>query len=94
MLRGELTFGAGAAESTVGPGTFVHIPGGTTHWFRFGDGGGEMLSLTSPAGAADFFRAISRPASGDAPAFADLVRIAADHGGTVLPLPGDAPDTT
>lgn len=25
----------------------VAIPGGSTHWFRFGPGGGEMISMTS-----------------------------------------------
>jgi hypothetical protein len=36
-------------------GTLVHIPGGTTHSFRFGVGGGEMISMTSRAGASAFF---------------------------------------
>lgn len=43
VLRGDVTFGADAEEATVGPGTLVHIPGGTTHWFRLGEGGAEML---------------------------------------------------
>jgi quercetin dioxygenase-like cupin family protein len=87
VLRGDVTFGADGHESTVGPRTFVHIPGGTTHWFRFGEGGGEMLSITSPAGAAAFFTAISRDSTGETPDLGDLVRIAAAHGGTILPPP-------
>ena len=28
------------------PGTLVHVPAGTAHWFRFGKDGGQMLSVT------------------------------------------------
>src|SRR6185312_8432786 len=52
VVRGEVAFGAGGQESVARAGTFVHVPGGTTHWFRFGAGGGEMLSLASPGAAA------------------------------------------
>lgn len=51
-------------------------------------GGAEMLSITSPAGAAAFFTGISRASAGDAPDFEGLVRIAASLGGTILPPPG------
>lgn len=88
VLRGDVTFGADGQESTVGAGTFVHIPGGTTHWFRLGEGGSEMLSITSPSGAAAFFTAISRDSAGDTPDFESLVRTAASHGATILPPPG------
>jgi quercetin dioxygenase-like cupin family protein len=88
VLRGEVTFGADGQEATVGPGAFVHIPGGTTHWFRLGGGGSEMLSITSRAGAAGFFTGISRDSAGDAPGFEDIVRIAASHQATILPPEG------
>lgn len=88
VIRGDVTFGADDQETTVGPGAFVHIPGGTTHWFRLGEGGSEMLSITSRAGAAEFFTAISRDSVGDAPDLADLVRIAASHQATILPPQG------
>ena len=87
VLRGEVTFGADGQDTTVGAGTLVHIPGGTTHWFRLGEGGSEMLSITSPAGAAAFFRGISRDGEQDAPDLEALVRIAASHGATILPPP-------
>jgi quercetin dioxygenase-like cupin family protein len=89
VVRGDVVFGAdGQDEVTVGPGALVHVPGGTTHWFRIGASGAEMLSVTSPAGAAGFFTAISRDGAGDAPDLGDLVRIAAAHGATILPPPG------
>jgi quercetin dioxygenase-like cupin family protein len=47
VLRGEVAFGIGDRESLAVEGTLVQVPGGTTHWFRYGRGGGEMLSMTS-----------------------------------------------
>jgi quercetin dioxygenase-like cupin family protein len=84
VVRGDVTFGADGQESTVGPGSFVHIPAGTTHWFRLGESGAEMLSLTSPSGAAAFFAGISRESLGDTPEVDELVRIAAAHGATIV----------
>lgn len=84
LLRGEVQFGANGEESTVGPGTLVHIPGGTTHWFKVGDDGAEMLSITSNAGASAFFTAISRDPAGNVPSFDDVIRIAAAHGSTIV----------
>ena len=84
VIRGEVRFGADGEETTAGPGTLVHIPGGTTHWFKVGDGGAQMLSITSRAGASAFFTAISRDGSGNAPGLEDIIRIAAAHESTIL----------
>jgi quercetin dioxygenase-like cupin family protein len=87
VLRGAMRFGANGEETTVSPGTLVHIPGGTTHWFKVGDGGAEMLSITSTAGASAFFTAISRDSAGNVPSFEDVIRIAASHGSTIVVPP-------
>jgi quercetin dioxygenase-like cupin family protein len=71
VIRGAITFGVGGREAVGQPGTFVHVPGGATHWFRFGAGGGEMISLTSPAGAVAMFTAFDREIAPDKP---DLAR--------------------
>ena len=55
VLKGEMAFGIGDDSRIAGPGTLVHLPAGTVHWFRFGAGGGEMLSMTSRLGASKFF---------------------------------------
>ena len=47
VLRGEVAFGVGDRESLAVEGTLVQVPGGTTHWFRYGRGGGDMLTMTS-----------------------------------------------
>jgi hypothetical protein len=76
------------AHAAKAPGTFVHIPGGSTHWFRFGPGGGEMISMTSRAGAAAFFTDVDREVSPTEPDFGVLLGVATAHGLT-LPLPAN-----
>ncbi len=83
VVRGEITFGAGDRESVARAGTFVHVPGGTIHWFRFGTGGGEMLSLTSRGAAAKLFAEVDREIAPDKPDFAKLVEIAGRHGAEI-----------
>lgn len=84
VLRGEVVFAANGEETKASPGTLVHVPGGVTHSFKVGDGGAEMLSITSKAGASGFFTAISRDSDGNVPAFEDVIRIAATHGSTIV----------
>jgi hypothetical protein len=38
----------------------VHLPAGTVHWFRFGPGGGEMLSMPSRIGASEMSADLAR----------------------------------
>ena len=83
VTRGEVAFGAGGQETMARPGTFVHVPAGTTHWFRFGAGGGEMVSLTSRAGAAEMFVEFDREITPDKPDIAKLVEIAGRHGAQI-----------
>src|SRR3954463_1494191 len=64
VTAGEVAFGVGDDHDLVaGPGTLVHVPGGTVHWFRFGAGGGVMISVTSGAGASEFFTEVAREVS-------------------------------
>jgi quercetin dioxygenase-like cupin family protein len=52
VIAGQVIFGVDGDDNRLAPpGALVHIPGGSTHWFRFGPGGGEMSSMTSRAGA-------------------------------------------
>ena len=84
VIRGEVAFGVGDRERVAVPGTLVQFPGGTTHWFRFGPGGGEMLSMTPREGAAEFFRDVDRQISPKDPDFGRLIGIAESHGLSVL----------
>ena len=87
VIAGQVTFGVDGDDNLLAPpGTLVHFPAGSTHWFRFGPGGGEMISMTSRAGAAAFFAEVDREVSPAEPDFAVLLRVASSHGLTV-PLP-------
>src|SRR5580704_4499968 len=81
-------FGINGDDNLALPGTLVHIPGGSTHWFRFGPGGGEMISMTSRAGAAAFFTDIDREVSPAQPDPGVILKVATAHGLT-LPLPAN-----
>jgi quercetin dioxygenase-like cupin family protein len=80
VLRGEVAFGIGDRERQAVAGILVQGPGGTTHWFRYGRGGGEMLSLTSGAGASAFFTDVDRNLAPDHPNRGKFRGIAESHG--------------
>ena len=87
VTEGQVIFGMEQDPDVVAAsGTFVHVPAGSTHWFRFGDGGGAMISMTSRAGAAEFFTQVDREVSPVDPDLGALVGIACEHG-LSIPLP-------
>jgi quercetin dioxygenase-like cupin family protein len=57
VISGTLDFGIGEERHVAGPGTLVHLPAGTTHWFRFREFG-QMLSMTNKPAAARMFTEI------------------------------------
>ena len=73
VTKGEIDFGIGPESTTATPGTLVHLPAGTIHGFRFGTGGGEMLSMTSRPGASKLFADMAREID---PVNADLQKLA------------------
>jgi len=85
VMKGEIAFGVDNSETTALPGTLVHLPAGTTHWFRFGKGGGEMLSMTSREGASKMFADIAREIAPDHPDLGKLLEIGRLHGLAVVP---------
>jgi quercetin dioxygenase-like cupin family protein len=86
VIAGQVSFGIDARQDlSAPPGTLVHIPAGSTHWFRFGPGGGEMISMTSREGAAAFFTDIDREVSPTEPDFSTVLKVATSHGLTLAP---------
>ena len=83
VIQGEIEFGIEKENFIGAPGTLAHIPAGTTHWFHFGKGGGQMVSMTSRLGASRMFADIDREISPDRPDLEKLVGIGARHGVTV-----------
>ena len=79
VLKGNIAFGFEGREMRAAPGTLVHIPAGTEHWFRFESDEGEMLSITgSGSGAAGFFTQVDADVA-DASDIPGLFAVAANH---------------
>ena len=80
VIKGQIAFGIGAESTTASPGTLVHLPAGTEHWFRFGEGGGEMVSMTSRLGASKMFTDMAREIDPVNPDLGKLAEVCAPHG--------------
>lgn len=81
VTNGEVDFSIGDEATVVArPGTLVHIPSGTSHWFRWRAGGGAMISITSRLGASSMFSEIDREIAPDKPNVEKLMEIAVRHG--------------
>jgi quercetin dioxygenase-like cupin family protein len=89
VISGDIEFGAEAETFVAKAGSFVHLPAGTLHWFRFGVGGGEMLSMTSRAGASKLFADIDREVGLGPPDLEKLAAVAMRNGLRVE-LPAEA----
>ena len=80
VIKGHVDFGIGAESLTATAGTLAHLPAGTEHWFRFGTGGGEMLSMTSRLGASKFFAETAREVATQNPDLEKLAEVGTRHG--------------
>ena len=80
VIKGQIDFGIGAESATASSGTLVHLPAGTVHWFRFGKGGGEMVSMTSRLGASKLFNDMAREVAPVNPDLGKLAEVGARHG--------------
>jgi quercetin dioxygenase-like cupin family protein len=87
VMKGEIAFGVGDREVVARPGTMVHVPAGATHWFRFCEGGGEMVSVTSREGASHLFADIDREISPENPDLGKLAELGKPYGLAVMVPP-------
>lgn len=66
VLRGEISFNVDSDVPRIArQGTIVHVPAGTTHWFRWREGGGAMLSITSREAASLMFADVDAATVGE-----------------------------
>jgi len=69
---------------TATPGTLVHLPAGTVHSFRFGAGGGQMISVTEQSGSASqLFTDIDKEIPPGPPDIAKLIEVGQRNGVTL-----------
>lgn len=80
VVKGEIELGIGTDSKTAAPGTLVHLPAGTVHWFRFGSRGGEMISITSRLGASRMFTDFAREIAPVDPDLDQLAEVGGRHG--------------
>ena len=80
VLRGSVHCGVGAEEVLATIGTVIHVPGGTTHWFKFGEDGGEFFSITSTGNASRMFQAFDKGINWADPDRTALAALAATYG--------------
>ncbi len=84
VLQGTVEFGYDDEHLSAGPGTLVHLPAGTTHWFRFAPGGGKMLSVSGGgSNAARMFAAMDAEIPSGALDIPKVVAVARRHGLTI-----------
>ena len=78
VIEGTVDILIGDRTVAGSPGCFVQIPAGTFHSYRITSDIARVLIVTSPSGAADFFREIDRETD-----FEKIVGIALKHGFTL-----------
>jgi quercetin dioxygenase-like cupin family protein len=84
VIEGTVEFGHGDEHLSAGPGTLVHLPAGTTHWFRFAPGGGKMLSISGAgSNAARMFTAMDAEIPEGPPDIPKVIDVARRHGLTI-----------
>jgi quercetin dioxygenase-like cupin family protein len=77
VTKGNIEIQYGDQTTSATPGTLVHLPAGTVHAFRFGKGGGEMISVTSHNGrAAHLFTMIDQEIPVGPPDVPKLIAVA------------------
>ena len=84
VLHGEIHCGVDGVEALSQAGSFIHVPGGSTHWFQFGKGGAAMLSMTSKGNASKMFTDFASGISWDNPDRDKLIALAAQYGQIIL----------
>lgn len=65
------------------PGSFFHIPAGTTHGYRIRSASAKFVVITSPAGASHFFTELDAETGGSCEDMAKVMSVAMKHGFTV-----------
>lgn len=94
ILAGEATFFRGGDQFHAGPGAWVFLPKEVPHAFRVGASGARLLTVSAPAGFADFVPAAGAPAQGHRlpPAGpVDVVQLAAVAGRYGIDIIGPPP---
>ena len=81
VVKGEVEISYGDKTVMAEPGTLVHLPAGTVHSFRFGVGGGEMISITDARSrASQLFTNLDKEIPAGPPDLPRLIAVAQQNG--------------
>jgi quercetin dioxygenase-like cupin family protein len=83
VMEGEADVYVESAKQRLTPGSFVHIPAGTTHGYRIRSKSAKFFVITSPGGASGFFAEIDAETAGSCEDMGKVLAVAAKHGFTV-----------
>lgn len=86
VVKGQVQFSLGDKTELAAPGTLVHLPAGTVHWFRCGAQGALMLSVTSRKGASQVFTALDREVPPGPPDLAKILSVISANGVSPGPM--------
>jgi quercetin dioxygenase-like cupin family protein len=89
VIWAVVEIGIGSASRLCKAGSIAHVPAGVPHWFQFVSDG-QMLSITSKAGASAFFEEVDRSVAACVPDVEHTLAIARRHGLQIL-VEGSAP---
>jgi len=85
VSAGQIIFTCAGETSVCPAGTFVHVPGGTVHSFRYGPDGGEMIEITGGnSQAVETFTALADALPPGRPEIEKAVGVMKDNGVKVL----------
>ena len=85
VVKGKVAISYGDKTVMATAGTLVQLPAGTVHSFRFGAGGGEMISVTGKSGlASQLFANIDREIPPGPPDIPKLMAVAEKNGVTIV----------
>ncbi len=80
VIKGMVQFVCNGETTNCHAGTLVNVPAGTVHAFSFGEGGGEMLEVTtSNSKAISMFSALDREIPPGPPDVSKVIEVAGEY---------------
>ncbi len=80
VTKGSVQFICNGQTTNCHEGTFVNVPAGTVHAFSFGEGGGELIEVTtSNSKAIEMFSALDREIPPGPPDVTKVIEVCGEY---------------
>ena len=83
VVDGEADVFVEGTKQDATPGSFFHIPAGTTHGYRIRSKSAKFVVITSPGGASNFFTELDAETAGSCEDMGKVIGVALKHGFTI-----------